>query len=412
LGVYTRDFYRAFSAGGWMSGLAQNPELATIFLLAQPQRREETYQQLVQYVQVGLNWQRFLRQVEVLRYAAWCGHQFAGYGLEKAIPADVLAYIRDQYVWNAYRGKVLLNAANAVTDTLKSAGLDVLWLKGIAAASLCYGDIRLRPMMDVDLLIREDQIHLAHDLLINAGWGYAGAPRDVWHYRSYQIHTYNHAYQRVVPVDSGMERVWVELHWRPASQRLVPQLPPDAFWDAVGVAKDTQHMETLSPENFLIHLCIHQAKSNFRAHLSRLDLALLVDQYVMDWDQVARKAEKWGLQRMVTAALTDVQVVFGSKIPPIDQSARLSLGVRYLQQQGRKATYTLLDRFDITPYQLLFLERWSDRFRFLGSVLFYPNSHDLKRWALSPSTQILYMIIKPVRLCVTLFVRIFSFVFR
>ena len=58
---------------------------------------------------------------------------------------------------------------------MAQAGVPFLVLKGAALAHLVYGDPRLRPMRDIDLLIRKVDAGRAHDVLMRCGLRAGGA---------------------------------------------------------------------------------------------------------------------------------------------------------------------------------------------------------------------------------------------
>src|SRR5215203_7254514 len=71
-----------------------------------------------------------------------------------AVPADVRARLRARKTQHAHAAAVRARVLAAVARAMAQAGVPFLVLKGAALAHLVYGDPRLRPMRDVDLLVR------------------------------------------------------------------------------------------------------------------------------------------------------------------------------------------------------------------------------------------------------------------
>jgi hypothetical protein len=69
-----------------------------------------------------------------------------------------------------YLNNLALRRAAAVVGTLQSAGVEVLVLKGAALSLLHYGDLGARPMDDIDLLVRPNELAHAVDVLAPHGW--------------------------------------------------------------------------------------------------------------------------------------------------------------------------------------------------------------------------------------------------
>ena len=72
-----------------------------------------------------------------------------------AIPADLRARLRARRTQHAHAAAVRARVVADVACAMAQAGVPFLVLKGAALAHLVYDDPRLRPMRDVDLLIRK-----------------------------------------------------------------------------------------------------------------------------------------------------------------------------------------------------------------------------------------------------------------
>ena len=75
---------------------------------------------------------------------------------------------------HAHAAAVRTRVVADVGCALAQAGASFLVLKGAALAHLIYGDARLRPMRDVDLLIRKSDARRTLDVLIHCGFKPAG----------------------------------------------------------------------------------------------------------------------------------------------------------------------------------------------------------------------------------------------
>ena len=64
---------------------------------------------------------------------------------------------------------VHLSSTRSVSPT-QQGGIETMLLKGAALLILFYKDAGLRPMTDVDLLVRRDQANRAIQLLTSLGW--------------------------------------------------------------------------------------------------------------------------------------------------------------------------------------------------------------------------------------------------
>ena len=102
-----------------------------------------------------------------------------------AVPADLRARLRARRTQYAHAAAVRTRVVADVASAMTQAGVPFLVLKGAALAHLLYGDPGLRPMRDVDLLIRKADAGRALDVLLRCGFQTTGAlvPRYHHHLR-------------------------------------------------------------------------------------------------------------------------------------------------------------------------------------------------------------------------------------
>ncbi len=93
-----------------------------------------------------------------------------------AIPADLRARLRARQTQHAHAASVRARVIADVACAMAKARVPFLVLKGAALAHLVYADPRLRPMRDVDLLIRKTDAGGALDVLMRRGFRPGGTP--------------------------------------------------------------------------------------------------------------------------------------------------------------------------------------------------------------------------------------------
>lgn len=79
---------------------------------------------------------------------------------------DILLRLKKEYQWSLARNMILFDELGRVLEAFNEAGIDVIVLKGAALAQTIYPDIALRPMGDVDLLVKKEGLEKAENLLI------------------------------------------------------------------------------------------------------------------------------------------------------------------------------------------------------------------------------------------------------
>jgi hypothetical protein len=92
-------------------------------------------------------------------------------------PPAIQASLRTSYLGSAARNMRLYHELGQVLAAFREAAIPVILLKGAYLAKFVYGNIALRPMSDIDLLIKPADIPRVWNVL--AGLGYVTAREDV-----------------------------------------------------------------------------------------------------------------------------------------------------------------------------------------------------------------------------------------
>jgi len=199
-------------------------------------------------------------------------------------------------------------ALEQVLSTLGESGVAAILLKGAHLASKVYPNPGLREMNDVDLLIRLDDAGRAARTLRALGYDFV-APCDP---EEGLVGT--HHFPRLVKPGAAPIELHVTL--TPSDGRLA--IDTEGLWQrAVPLSPGSRHA-TLSPEDLLLHICVHSAYS----HAAEFGLRPLcdVDQIVrafpaLDWDAVCRRAGEWKAARGTFLTLHLAANCLGTTVP-------------------------------------------------------------------------------------------------
>ncbi|MCK4529160.1 signal peptidase I, partial [candidate division WOR-3 bacterium] len=82
-----------------------------------------------------------------------------------AIPKYVTEELKEDYYLNAARNALIFKELGKALETFRKAGLQVIVMKGAALAEAVYGNLALRPMADVDLLVKKETLRQVDELL-------------------------------------------------------------------------------------------------------------------------------------------------------------------------------------------------------------------------------------------------------
>lgn len=251
---------------------------------------------------------------EVVRLAAYHGvapllfrrlQPLAG---EIHLPDKILATLRSLYLDSMVRNLRLYGRLRDLLLALRSDGVEVLLLKGAYLAQAVYGDIALRPMADVDILIREESLPRAEQRLLRMGC----APSEE---NDKYARTDRH-FAYLLP-----DGDWVELHWDIVKPHWPFRLEVDDVWQRACTATVAGvDVWVLSPEDLLLYLCLH---AGFHHAFDYFGLRPLCDvaavirwhEGLWNWPAVQRRARLAGAAKVVGLTLALAKRLLGAEVP-------------------------------------------------------------------------------------------------
>ncbi|GAI23264.1 unnamed protein product, partial [marine sediment metagenome] len=209
----------------------------------------------------------------------------------------------------------LLRALQDVLCHLAAEGVAVILLKGAGMAKAVYGNVAVRPMFDLDLLVPAAEVDRARTVL--AGLNYAMLSSEPWAGFS-QRYRHAMAYRRL---SDGKKRPFhVDLHWgllnAPYYERILVE-----DWFARAQPARVAGVEALVPaaEDHLVYLCGHLALHHrYDPALFRYyDVAVLIHHTddVLDWDAVVQRAVDWRLVIPLQRMLARLEELWPQSVP-------------------------------------------------------------------------------------------------
>jgi hypothetical protein len=234
------------------------------------------------------------------------------------IPKYVTDELRKDYYLSASKNTLIFNELENILNVFNEAGLRVIVLKGAALAETAYRNLALRPMSDVDLLVKKEDLFGINEHL--KGLGYFPSDRSVGDidfsstylttldYRntsanSPSFHIHWHFVNSTIPNDSYINNIEIKDIWQDARKANIA------------------NVETLlmSPHHLIIHLSEHALRVTHS--LSKLSLLCDINEAVnayqdrLEWERLIKYSLKFKLDRMVYISLYFASKFLAAKIP-------------------------------------------------------------------------------------------------
>ena len=261
--------------------------------------------------------------------------------------------LKDRYVHTWRENLQTYHGVLPLLQAFEQVGIQPVVLKGLALIARFYRDPGLRPMADVDVLVRPTDIERASELAAGLGWH----PR----------HRLTPAFLRVkhaAPFDHHMG-VACDIHWRVFEEAGADETDEDFRDDTELVTFQAARLRVLSPTDQLLHVCGHAGRWNEVPAIRWVpDAVLILREGPIDWQRfVAHTVKRRFILRM-RQMLGYLRKTLGVAIPssveaeladrPVSALERLEYGVRTREHRllGELPTY-VFNCFRGEPHPLL-----------------------------------------------------------
>lgn len=216
------------------------------------------------------------------------------------IPPRPLTILHSAYLHTAMRNTRVYHFLDEVLTALTDNNIPVIVMKGAYLAKGIYGNIAVRSMGDIDILVKTE--HLVQTAKIMCDLGY-NPLEPINHSTIQKCHH--------LPPFSKPNGVRIEVH---GSGTFISHLIPmgqdelSNLWNrAKEVMLGGQSVFVFSPEDQLLYLCLHAAISHYFVVDLRpfFDIAEIICYYKqeIDWDIIASRAQEWKVENPVNMAL-------------------------------------------------------------------------------------------------------------
>lgn len=234
----------------------------------------------------------------------------------KAVPCEVQKKLQKMYYSNLAQNILLYDELNKILKAFKKAGIDTIVLKGVFLAEEIYQNLGLRPMSDIDLLIKEEDLaKVKYELTELMYFG----TYHTKHYEQFQTALSNeHLFVH------RKKEIYIDLHWNILPPESPYKIDITKLW---GNAKpiNIANVETLmlAPEDLLQHLCLHldnhinyssPAAQHFKDYC---DIAEVTIHYrdIINWSYFLQSSKCYGIENPIFQVLAIVDKYFGAFIP-------------------------------------------------------------------------------------------------
>jgi hypothetical protein len=237
----------------------------------------------------------------------------------KAVPYEVTKNLKKMYYSNLARNMLLYSELSKILTAFKKADIDTIVLKGAFLAEEIYKNIGLRPMSDIDLLIKEKDLQKAKKKLAELRYSAASIFPTKLHEQ----------FQTVLSEELSLihqdKNIVIEIHWDIQPHQTPYKVDINKFWNNAKPVK-INGIETLifTSEDILQHLCLHLDKhinSSTAPPAKPLrdycDIAEVTRHYkdTINWNYLLQSSKDYKIEYPIFQGLTIAKKYFGAFVP-------------------------------------------------------------------------------------------------
>jgi hypothetical protein len=254
-----------------------------------------------------------------------------------SVPGAVRKRLKDSYLRATARNIRLFREVEIILGMTKRESIPVIVLKGAALAEAVHRDIGLRPMGDVDLLVRKEDLRAIDRLMTESGYRAEefrrDPPADVNEFHYHHVRT-------------GLT---VEIHWELFPAVYPFALDTESLWkSAIQERISGVDALVLDPADFLMHVCLHATVHMYAAGIRDIyDAARLIEYYEdsIDWERLIHRAKSMRIVKGVYLPLLLASRLLNAAVPePV--LARLRPADYREEYYSASKTAVLADRRD------------------------------------------------------------------
>jgi putative nucleotidyltransferase-like protein len=353
----------------------------------------EAVRRLSQLLSGSLNWPMLVALVDGEGMLPLFSRTLYQCPLDKVPPA-ILADIRSWAESKAMRSLSMAGELSRILRSLEAAGLAVIAFKGPTLAYLAYGDLALRDSADLDIFVPRHQVTAALEILTGDGYEKKSPGLNIDLAGDIEI-----ALRRRNPACE------VDLHWQFSPRYFLPFDAGRAAERSIIMRANGLTARTLCREDLLLYVSLHAARECWTLR-SICDVAALVRNGNIDWDDVLREAGRAHCWRAVAVGLELAAALFQAPVPPdvwkrVKHEGAVAGIAAHLLSRLRRGEAAFEDSPSGALLHLRMIAGGSGKLRYLWHRAVHPKQTDVNFVQLPQTISAAYYLIRPFRVACT-----------
>jgi len=295
-----------------LAGSSQSAKQAArdVLLLCTTSRITPDRKQCISQIVAGdVDWNYLLKLAELHGLIPLITHNLAeNEDLETLVPYSFRESVKNVYTRTLFTNIILSRELTNILTVFGQHGINAIVLKGVTLAEQLYGNLGLRAVSDMDILLHPEDISRAGHLLEEMGYQ-----------QLIESQSWNHPFHEAPYCRQAQFPLIVELHRNLDDENLVSFSQDDIWQRAQLLEMQDGEIAVLSPEDNILFLSDHFTKHSTHLLMLLSDIAELLKKYreKLDWDYIRNTCREWGLEGAVFNSLKWAHMLLGAPVPQL-----------------------------------------------------------------------------------------------
>ncbi len=262
-----------------------------------------------------------------------------------SLPFDFLSFLKNVYYRDLFRYIVLFNELLTILDAANKKSILIIPIKGFSIGEEYYKKFGFRPLSDIDLLIKEEELEKGIKLLCELGYekNFFGAKESYWRNKQCHINFLKR---------NKNGSILVELHWSLDFKR-DNKYALSCLWKRLKKVKiKDKEIFVMAPEDTLFSLALHQRRFGKVFNLKYIcDVGIILEKEKLNWEYIIEAAYRERIKASLYFLLYQTQIILDKDLSKYLKKLRISSWhKRLISCVIRKYTKSF-----ITPFNLKYV---------------------------------------------------------
>ena len=225
--------------------------------------------------------------------------------LERFLPVHSLNHLETIYYSHSAHNAIIYEEFQVLASALKKENISFIPLKGLILAAGVYKNIALRPMKDMDFLVKKEDIKSSVRIFQSLGYHL------LLDLDKTLINPYAYSITLTKENAGNASFFSIDLHWHIFNSSwmmgfLAQRTDPVRIWaDARPAVIDGMNTFVLSSQLLLVYLCLNAFNHGFARLIMLVDISRVLKEYKdeINLDQVRKLAKSFGLLNVLDIVL-------------------------------------------------------------------------------------------------------------